>query len=151
MDPAVDTGFDEGVNEDPNAVNTSSLEAAAYGNRIPPELYPDGAPEDPAAANPVPGNDDADIVRAGPLAANGLAHDPSPDPDALPVPPPQFQDAAKDAQDGAHEAAAAADDDDEDQDMGDDLFGEGNDDDDDECVPSPLLDSFPPATEQSTH
>ncbi|TNY24355.1 RNA polymerase-associated protein LEO1 [Rhodotorula diobovata] len=131
MDPAVDTGFDEGVNEDPNAVNTSSLEAATYGNRIPPELYPDGAPEDPAAANPVPGNDDADIVRAGPLAANGLAHDPSPDPDALPVPPQQFQDAAKDAQEGAHEAAAAADDD-EDQDMGDDLFGEGGDDDDDE-------------------
>ncbi|GAA5941643.1 hypothetical protein JCM3775_003618 [Rhodotorula graminis] len=132
MDPSVDTGNEEGINEVPNAVTTSSLEAQTYGTRIPPELFPDGAPGEPAAANHVPGNDEADTVRAGPLAANGLAHDPQPHDDALPVPPQQFQDAAKDAEEAAQDAVTKAPTDDEDDDMGDDLFGEGADDDDDD-------------------
>ncbi|BGP49443.1 Paf1 complex component [Rhodotorula kratochvilovae] len=141
MDPAVDTGFDEGVNEETNAVNPTGAEAQAFGTGIPPELYPEGAPEEPAAANPIPGSDSAAVVRAGPLAAIGLADLPANDDDALPTPPAHFHDGHEAAQEGlqtmedplAPVAGAPSDDDD---DMGDDLFGEdGASDDDQEMAP----------------
>ncbi|GAA5999459.1 RNA polymerase-associated LEO1 family protein [Rhodotorula paludigena] len=124
MDPAVDTGYDDGVSEQPNAVNPTSLESLAYGARNPTELYPDAAPGLPEPANPVPGNDSAATVAHGPLGviAQPLGHlDPS---DELPVPPPQHY-AQQDP------TAGDANDDDEDDDMGDDLFGDGAASDDD--------------------
>ncbi|BGO92549.1 hypothetical protein NBRC10512_000469 [Rhodotorula toruloides] len=121
MDPAIDTGFDEGVQETPNAVNPTSLESDAYGSRMPPELYPAGAPEEPAAANQVPGQDAADVVAAAGADANAGVSQPDAV-DELPVPPKEFTEAG----------GAGVDAMDEDEDMGDDLFGDGGDEDEDE-------------------
>lgn len=133
MDPAIDTGFDEGVQETPNAVNPTSLESDAYGSRMPPELYPAGAPEEPAAANQVPGQDAADVVAAAGADANAGVSQPDAV-DELPVPPKEFTEAG----------GAGVDAMDEDEDMGDDLFGDGGDEDEDEdeCVPFPPLSSW---------
>ncbi|GAA6049387.1 hypothetical protein JCM3770_007320 [Rhodotorula araucariae] len=142
MDPAFDAGFDDGINDDPNAVNPTGAEAIAFGTGIPPELYPDGAPDEPGAANALTGSDSAAVVRAGPLAAAGLAHvehhETAPD-DVLPTPPQHFQDASQVAQAGVHGvddplAPVAGAPSDDDEDMGDDLFGDDGASDDDQAM-----------------
>ncbi|KWU43743.1 Leo1-domain-containing protein [Rhodotorula sp. JG-1b] len=123
MDPIVDT-HDEGPLEAmPNAVQPTGAEANADTlphpppGALAPELFPDGAIDDPAAANPFPGQAEAEHVKHAGVEEPGRA-DTQPDPfNELPVPPPQFH----------HDG-----DDDDDQDMGDDLFGDAGDDDDDD-------------------
>ncbi|GAA5909576.1 hypothetical protein JCM5296_003878 [Sporobolomyces johnsonii] len=105
-DPAVDTGYDDGVNNDLiNPVQPTTLERDLFGDDgVPPELYPGGATGIVEGANPVPGQTPID---------------------ELPVPPPAFQ--------IANEGGPARMDDDDDAVEGDDLFGD--DDDDDEPMP----------------
>ncbi|GAA5957159.1 hypothetical protein JCM8115_003974 [Rhodotorula mucilaginosa] len=120
MDPIVDTHDEGPLQAMPNAVQPTGAEADAFGAQpgaleLAPELFPDAAVDEPAAANPFPGQAEADVVK------HAGAQDLEPEradtqPDELPVPPPQFH----------------HDDDDDDQDMGDDLFGDAGDDDDDE-------------------
>ncbi|GAA5881574.1 hypothetical protein JCM3774_005354 [Rhodotorula dairenensis] len=131
MDPVVDTHDDGPLDPMPNAVQPTSAEADAYGTALAPELFPDAAAHEPAAANPIPGQAEADTVaRAGVDPADRADTQPDPFMNELPVPPPQFH------HPGDNPAAtgldADGDDDDDDEDMGDDLFGDAGDDDDDE-------------------
>ncbi|GAA6058987.1 hypothetical protein JCM10212_001697 [Sporobolomyces blumeae] len=137
MDPVVDTGFDEGVNDDlVNPVQPTTKEADLFGNDgPPPELYPHGAPGQLEGAAPVPGSTDVD---------------------QLPVPPASFQLKAQDDERRADDlrqrqhADLARMVEDEDDVEGDDLFGDGgdDDDDDDDLQASPRLPSPPPLREE---
>ncbi|GAA5970079.1 hypothetical protein JCM3765_006094 [Sporobolomyces pararoseus] len=129
MDPVVDTGFDEGVNNDlVNPVQPRSLESDLFPPVNPqdaaapaPELYPHGATGQLEGAAPVPGS-------------TGL--------DQLPVPPPKFM---LQQQQDEQQNQNALDDDDEVQ--GDDLFGDGDDDDEDDLMKDgvePKLPTPPP-------
>ncbi|GAA6024777.1 hypothetical protein JCM11491_000778 [Sporobolomyces phaffii] len=107
MDPVVDTGFDEGVNNDlVNPVQPRTLESDLFPPTDPndsaaqaPELYPHGATGQLEGAAPVPGSTQLD---------------------QLPVPPPEFM--LRQQQDN--------DVDDDEEVEGDDLFGDDGDDDD---------------------
>ncbi|CEQ41245.1 SPOSA6832_02941 [Sporobolomyces salmonicolor] len=109
-DPAVDTGYDDGVNNDLiNPVQATTLERDLFGDDgPPPELYPGGATGIVEGANPVPGQTAID---------------------ELPVPPPAFQI-------GTEGGAVPMGEDDEDAVEGDDLFGDEGDDDDELMQPA---------------
>lgn len=129
MDPVVDTGFDEGVNNDlVNPVQPRTLESDLFPPTNPldsaaqaPELYPHGATGQLEGAAPIPGSTERD---------------------QLPVPPPQFM---LHQQQQEHERTANDEDDDEVE--GDDLFGDGDDDDDDEDGYARRIDAFSPVAD----
>ncbi|GAA5927106.1 RNA polymerase-associated LEO1 family protein [Sporobolomyces koalae] len=113
MDPVVDTGFDEGVNNDlVNPVQPHTLEQDMFPTQgadvaaPPPELYPHGATGQLEGAAPVPGSTSID---------------------QLPVPPPKYM-----LQQQQQQQDNEADDDDDDEVHGDDLFGDDDDNDDDD-------------------
>lgn len=118
MDPVVDTGFDEGVNEDQiNPVQPKTLENDLFPPVNPddsaaqaPELYPHGATGQLEGAAPVPGSTDIE---------------------QLPVPPPKFM-MHQQEQQQQEEQQEKGDDQEEEEVEGDDLFGDGDDDDEDE-------------------
>lgn len=130
MDPVVDTHDDGPLEAMPNAVQPTGAEADAFGTGLAPELFPDGAVEEAGAANPVPGQASAELVKQ----AGGEPDRADTQPDAflneLPVPPPQFHHPS----DGAAAGQENNGNDDDDEDMGDDLFGDAGDDDGNECV-----------------
>ena len=105
MDPVVDTGFDEGVNNDLiNPVQPHTLESDKFpSDAPPPELYPKGATGQLEGAAPVPGSTEVN---------------------ELPVPPASFM--------MQQQEDKMKDDQEEEEVEGDDLFGDGADDDDDD-------------------
>ncbi|GAA5895660.1 RNA polymerase-associated LEO1 family protein [Sporobolomyces salmoneus] len=120
MDPVVDTGFDEGVNEDQiNPVQPKTLENDLFPPVNPddsaaqaPELYPHGATGQLEGAAPVPGSTDIE---------------------QLPVPPPKFM-MHQQEQQQQEEQQEKGDDQEEEEVEGDDLFGDGDDDDEDDLM-----------------
>ncbi|GAA5987362.1 hypothetical protein JCM10908_001927 [Rhodotorula pacifica] len=128
MDPIVDT-HDEGPLESmPNAVQPTSLEADAFGTNLAPELFPDGAIEEPGAANPIPGQAAAELVQHAGIEPDRADTQPDALLNELPVPPPQFH------HEGDDNGGQPQGQEDEDEDMGDDLFGDAGDDDDEDLA-----------------